>query len=249
MAVPFENQRSEPSDLRPVKISIEHISSGVWQRLLDATAFRSEYMRKEFFRKIDDLEKLRTDAEYNTGSIAASSAWLLFSAAFYFRPKRVLEIGTFIGKSALSIALGCDAAGEPCELHTCDNSNSIELPPVTESKIFQYKKQTSTQMLNVISMSGNKRPFDFAHFDGRIQPADLPLLARILDKNSVIALDDYAGVEKGVANIFMLRSSGLYNSHVIIPPCTQSILDRAGLIDKPKTALLVPTSLLEISPQ
>jgi len=56
------------------------------------------------------------------------------------------------------------------------------------------------------SMEGS---FNFAHFDGRIQREDFPYLRQLLLPNSIIALDDFEGMEKGVCNLIMMREYDL----------------------------------------
>jgi len=232
-----------------VKISFRQLSEIAWQQILSATAFKTHYAQAEFFRKIDALDELRKKADYNTGSISSSSAWLLYSAAFYFRPSRILEIGTFIGKSTLSLAMGADDRGEMCEIHTCDVSNDIDLPATTRSKIVQYKKTPSTAMLKQISESGDPRQFDFVHLDGRVQREDIQHIRSLVHENAVIALDDFEGIEKGVANLMLFRENQIFPGHAVIYPCEKKSLRENNLGDISTTALLVPARTIQILPQ
>lgn len=232
-----------------IKISFRQLSEVAWQQILSATAFKAHYFRSEFFKKIDGLEELRKKADYNTGSISASSAWLLYSSAFYFRPSRILEIGTFIGKSAISLALGAEERSEACEIHTCDASNDIDLPAMTRSKIVQYKKLQSTEMLKKIAEIGDTRVFDFVHLDGRVQRDDLSYIRKLVHENAIVALDDFEGVEKGVANLTMFRENQIFPGHVVIYPCEERLLLENGLHDISTTALLVPARTIRILPQ
>ena len=63
------------------------------------------------FRVLLSLEELRQNADYNTGSISTSSAWALYSVTSLFQPRMVLEVGTFIGKSTMSMAIAMDDSG------------------------------------------------------------------------------------------------------------------------------------------
>ena len=57
---------------------------------------------------LNGLEKGRRQADYNTGSINFSSAWSLYCLARHFKIEKAVEIGTFIGKSTISIAKGIE---------------------------------------------------------------------------------------------------------------------------------------------
>jgi predicted O-methyltransferase YrrM len=235
--------------MKNINVSFELLSNIVWQRLLDSSAYKAYYQKSDFFKKIDSLEELRKHADYNTGSISSSSAWLLYSAAHYFYPAKILEVGTFIGKSALSLALGAENAPAGCEIHTCDSSNDIDLPALSRTKIVQYKKSTSTDMFRKISGSHQAQQFDFMHLDGRLQPEDFSLLQKLLHPDAVIALDDFEGIEKGVTNLIKLRENKLLTSHIVVYPCSKDLLSAHHLVDRSTTALLIPSRMLQLTAQ
>src|SRR5262245_19029300 len=112
--------------MRPLELPSRLLSAAVWRRILESSTLLWFTRRDEFCRQMAALETLREQADYDTGSISVASAWALFSAAHLFAPKYLLEVGTFIGKSTLALALGTDAARSGVALHTCDMSNAIE---------------------------------------------------------------------------------------------------------------------------
>lgn len=235
--------------MKPINISLKLLSDVVWQRILEGTAMRLETDRAAFFEKVARLDALRAQASYNTGSISAASSWLLYSLACYFAPKKILEVGTFIGRSAVSLALGADTAGAPGELHTCDNSNEIMLPEMTATRIVQYPRCGSTAMLKQLQGSHAAGSFDFIHLDGRLMPEDGALLQALLHPNAILALDDFEGIEKGVANMLALRNAGLFKGHTAIYPCREEWLRRYGFNDDSSLALMIPASLLRLTAQ
>lgn len=83
------------------------------------------------------------------------------------------------------------------EIHTCDATNQIDIVQHPLTRIIQCKKQTSAQMLT--SLSGL---FDFAFIDGGLNESDLNRLAELLTDDAIMVLDDFEGMEKGVANLF-----------------------------------------------
>lgn len=227
------------------RLSTKLLSDAFWRAIFAPTT-QLRAKQQELLDLTESLEVLRAQAEYNTGSIGFSSAWSLYSVCRYFAPQRALEVGTFIGKSAISIAKAIDdnATGFPGELHTCDFSNAIRLPWQGQTRIHQYLKQSSTDML--LKLEGQ---FDFAHIDGRLQTDDFSLLASRLTPDAIVALDDFEGMEKGVINLINIRNAGICASHTLIYPCEGELLRQYGFSDRSLTALMIPVSLIELTSQ
>lgn len=236
--------------MRALELPARLLSDAVWRRILECSSHLLYTQREEFCKLMASLESLRERADYDTGSISMGSAWALFSASSHFGPKHLLEIGTFIGRSTLALALGADAARSGVALHTCDLSNALELPAVTRCTIRQYPRTSSTAMLaQLVAAHHADRAIDFMHFDGRLQPDDIPLLRTICSPDCIVALDDFEGVEKGVANLANMRTVGFLTSHLLIHPCRQELLREFGFPDHSSTALLLPANNLRMTPQ
>jgi predicted O-methyltransferase YrrM len=230
--------------MRPFNLSVRLFTQIFWQAVLENSARRWS-QRQDLFREIEGLEALRAGADYNTGSISAAASWCLYSVVRHFQLSRVLEVGTFIGRSTWSIATAIDHEGAAKgEIHTCDMSNAIDIPYRGATRITQYKKTSSTDMLGRLS-----GPFDFVHLDGRLTDKDGPLLAKLLSPEAIVALDDFEGVEKGVANLMYMRSVGLLPQHFLVYPTPASLLEKLGFSDVSLTAILVPTSLIRLTAQ
>lgn len=236
--------------MKPLEISTRLLSEAVWKKLFEASASRYLEKQQEFFRLMASLEALRGQAAYNTGSITTAAAWSLYALAHYFGPRRMLEVGTFIGKSTLALALGADDAGTGIDLHTCDMSNQLTLPRASKCAIRQYPGKSSTAMLaEIAAQERADGPFDLLYLDGRLQAQDFPLLAQICSPDLVVALDDFEGVEKGVANLINIRSHQFVPSHLLIYPCAESLLRQFGFMDHSSTALLIPQQALRLTAQ
>lgn len=138
-----------------------------------------------------------------TGSISRRSAELLWLLGRYFGPKTIAEVGTFIGRSTLSLYNGAKPSLDL--LATCDFTYDTWRAPSGEaaSKIRYYGKTSSTQMFQKLVAEGRK--IDLFLIDGRLAQEDLPLLDALINPNTIFILDDFEGVEKGVANALMLR--------------------------------------------
>jgi predicted O-methyltransferase YrrM len=237
--------------MRSVNISTRLLSEAAWRRILETSAPRLVDRKQAFFERMASLEELRETAEYNTGSISAVDAWALYSVASFFRPARILEVGTFIGKSTLSLAMGMDDARvRDGEIHTCDLSNEIQLPEVTSTRIVQYPKSKSTEMFEALAKRGaHPGGFDLVYLDGRLRKPDFRLLQRLCIAEPIVALDDFEGYEKGVANLAGMRAAEFLPDHLLIYPPGERLRRDFGFTDNSTTALMIPRSAIRLTAQ
>ena len=175
---------------------------------------------------IEDLEKL--DPARRTGSTNHASLIALWAVIRHFRPKVVAEIGTYIGKSTFVLAR------EGADVHTCDMTHNFKLPLTTS--ITQYHS-SSTEML--AKLNGN---IDLLHLDGRLQPDDKPHLERLFTPDTVITLDDFEGIEKGVWNAMQIDLS----QRILVYPPERELTERYAVGDA-TTAIILPN--LRLTPQ
>jgi predicted O-methyltransferase YrrM len=175
---------------------------------------------------IEDLEKL--DPARRTGSTNHASLIALWAVIRHFRPKVVAEIGTYIGKSTFVLAR------EGADVHTCDMTHDFKLPLTTS--ITQYHS-SSTEML--AKLDGN---IDLLHLDGRLQPDDKPHLERLFTPETVITLDDFEGIEKGVWNAMQIDLS----QRILVYPPERELTERYAVGDA-TTAIILPN--LRLTPQ
>ncbi len=230
-----------------INISVEMMSRMFWERVFSDSEFWIHNKRFVFFKQLSELDDLRGGADYKTGSISSASAWCLYCLSRFFAPENVLEVGTFIGKSTTAIMMGMEDGGVTNgSIHTCDFSNEISLPAVSKIKIVQYKKTSSLDMLR--SLTG-KNSFSFFHIDGRVGDQDLILMDKLSTADAIIALDDFEGVEKGVANYMMFRGSSIFTTHTLIYPCETSAITEVGLTGRSTTAVLFPKRLIRLTNQ
>jgi hypothetical protein len=115
----------------------------------------------------------------------------------------------------MAMAIGARTNLSEVNIHTCDFSNAIEIPAIPGVNLTQYKKTSSTEMFGRYALM--QREPGLIHLDGRISKADIDILGRINLNNTVILLDDFEGIEKGVVNALMLNTL-LARSHVLIYP-------------------------------
>ena len=233
--------------MEKIRINRLQFSNVVWSIIFENSFSFATSLRTEFFQKSEALDEHRRFANYNTGSITTSAAWTLFSACVFFKPKKIAEVGTFIGKSTFAIACAVDIVNNDSgEIFTCDFSNEIKLGFSTKTKITQFPMQSSTIMFSELSEKNQR--CDLLLLDGRLQADDFSLLSSILHTESVILLDDFEGIEKGVVNALQLMKS-LDATHYLAYPPSRELLRSHGLHETCTIGMIVPRKLVEYTNQ
>ena len=210
--------------MNPIQIGRQRFSDIFWG-IVDEKVDDFPY---EVIEKIvEDQQKLRSDADYNTGSVPYDDAVELYKLAKFFQPKVVAEVGTFIGVSTRTMRLGASSA----DIYTCDVSNRIQVDS-SDTKLHQYPKTSSTDMFK--DLAEKKVGVDLLYLDGRLQQEDFQYFPQIIHDQTIFVFDDFEGIEKGVVNAMRLDGA---NRLLIYP--------REGR----KTAVSLPLTLLQFVPQ
>lgn len=198
--------------MKQFAISQLKFSELFWDTIL--TNAESFAVRKvELQRAMLKQDKLRPLADYNTGSIPFASSWLLYSLTSYFLPSKITEVGTFIGRSTLSMAHALDDNGSPGEIETCDHSNGFDLGWEGKTTIKQNFHTNSTSMLSNINTDQ-----DFLFVDGRLTKEDITLTQNGHFDSCIFVFDDTEGFEKGAINQAMVQESFKQARYYIYPP-------------------------------
>jgi hypothetical protein len=221
-------------------LSESMIARSFWNELRSST--RSEEAVSETSRVFEHAEEISKLFETQTGSISRTSALLIWLLARYFQPKTIAEVGTYIGRSTLSLRGGAASTLE--FLATCDGSYDCWMPPVNDANmpIRYFGKTTSTVMFQQLVTEEKK--IDLFLLDGRISKEDIDLIQKLRTANSVFIVDDFEGVEKGVVNVLMLRER--FNDLLLLAP-EYDLSD--GWNDSHSLAVLVPSSNLRLTRQ
>ena len=61
-------------------------------------------------------------------------------------------------------------------------------------------------------------PFDLGFLDGRLINNDVEHISKIITDKSIIVLDDFVGIEKGVSNALALAQAMPLKKHLLILP-------------------------------
>ena len=196
------------------------------------------------------MDELRKDSDKNTGSISSSTSWMLFSTSLFFQPKTIMEVGSFIGKSTISMGIATDfySQNDECHIYCCDHSNEIKLPNYCKAQINQFHKTSSTDMLKSIP---SDIKFDLIHLDGWLQNEDFVLVKNHMHEKTLFVLDDFEGIEKGVINYLNLVNNAIIsrNSHRLIDPIKSEVLNKFNLIENSSTAIILPMQFINFSNQ
>jgi hypothetical protein len=224
------------------------ISEVLWQDLFADLELELASINARMSQAWQACEATRGQMAYNTGSISPSTGIALYALARRLAPRAVFEIGTFIGKSTVAMALGTEDAGvRDATIFTCDMSNDFYLKHASPTRIVGHARKGSTQALTEVA--GQGALVDLFHFDGRLAEPDIALLGRVARPNAVFAIDDYEGAEKGVANVSVLKAQPALRNHILAYPPDRALLARFGLHSRCLTAVLLPAGFFGFTSQ
>ena len=120
----------------------------------------------------------------------------------------------------------------------------LSYPYVGTTKITQFMKQDSTKMLECLTGK-----FDLLFIDGRIKNSDIKIILNLITDKSIIVFDDFEGIEKGVANLMLLRQSKEFNNHYQINPPSEEFLKLHNFHSGALLGLLVPINEFQLTNQ
>lgn len=222
-----------------LKINTKYISDGVWEYIYEQTYPYSHSRKQNLYELFRELEQLTIQADYPTGSTSFTTCWNLYSIISSFKVKRVIEIGTYIGRSALTMAHAIDdTLGQGGVIYTCDYSNKIQLPKITTTEVIQYPDTNSCEMLKDLERC-NIQKCDMAYIDGSLTSEDLLLLKKILCEKAILVFDDFQGATKGTHNVASVLLSKLFSDYFFFHPPSRNLRERFHLADHSSSALMI----------
>ena len=219
--------------------STDDLSAILWRRLLRDYAWDMDIIISQSISDVQATEVLREQLQSPTGSIPVSTSIWLTLLARRIKPKRVFEIGTFIGRSLTAIARGMKNG----TIITCDAKNGLVVGDMNGVSIECNPGRTSTAVL-----AEQTEPFDMFFIDGRLQEKDLSDVRRLSNPMTVYAFDDFEGTAKGVGNVMKMQGALRKENEemmLVVPPD----LNVRGIYDRSTLALLIPTTRMRFTYQ
>ena len=115
------------------------------------------------------------------------------------KPKKILEIGTLIGKSTYALALGSD-----CEIHTIDKNKDRFILHEGFERIIRYPETNSIEFWEM-SISG----FDLVFVDGWLKQKDVENMFESTLDNFWFLCHDYKFNDKGEEVVNRMLKEGM----------------------------------------
>ena len=161
----------------------------ILQCISNVNSNKKEIIVQDYGAKSKKLKGKRSVREiFKTSSSYGKNAILLYRISNYFKPKRILELGTSIGIGSLHLHLGYPSAHitsvEGCQ-ETFNlakqnlKSTNIEL---MNSTFYDYIKSLNEESFDLIFIDG--------HHDGEALKYYLKLLSNYIHNDTIIVLDD-----------------------------------------------------------
>ena len=167
-------------------------SQAVWETI--------RYRTKEYHRGMGSGMMDSTNKPF---ACSTETALMLRNLCWLFGVKRVIEIGTYVGKSATAMSEGMKGG----RIDTCDSETPDEL-------IYKGGTPYGTQVithreLSTLMLARLQDKADLFFFDGRIMQEDVGHIERLSHDKTVYLFDDAEGIEKGVCNMLLLQHLGI----------------------------------------
>ena len=235
--------------MNSINLSSPELSPIIWKHVIDNTGIELSQKIDDLLKHYKNLESYVSKMDFQTGSVSILSGITLYMLTKYFQPKKVFEVGTFIGRSTVSMALGISQYCDNGTIYTCDKDNDFYLNELKLGcEIQGMGKTLSTDALRKVCEKEDR--IDLFYFDGRLQESDLQYVAQLSGEDTIIIVDDFEGIEKGVINCALLKNCSPFRSYFLVYPCPKGFLDFLNSYgSRSMTALLVPPTIFRLTPQ
>ncbi len=161
----------------------------ILQCISNVNANRKEILVQDYGAKSKKLKGKRSVREiFKTSSSYGKNALLLYRISNYFKPKRILELGTSIGIGSLHLHLGYPSAHitsvEGCQETFNLAKQNLESTTVElmNNTFYDYIKSLNEESFDLIFIDG--------HHDGEALKYYLKLLDNYIHSDTIIVLDD-----------------------------------------------------------
>ncbi len=159
-------------------------------------------------------EKGRTDAKYTdlnntdeSGAITENDAMYLYDLVKKYKPKIILEIGTWFGTSAAIMAQGMIDTGISGHIFTCDK-HDLYMPRKPYASMIHFKNCKSDKFIPKLKIK-----IDMAFIDARMRKGDAKQIIKLFKGKIIIAVHD-RGWEKGALNVKEFKHCHKFKSYI-----------------------------------
>ena len=235
--------------MRTIDLSAPLVADSIWRTILIRSEDDLGSIRAELEKTLNTLDADIERMEHQTGSGRLIDTLFLHLVVRWLRPSTVVEVGTYIGKTATAMMTGMIESGaENPQLFTCDRNSPFFLKEQSfGSNIVGFPYTEGTQMFEKLVADGVSA--DLLYIDGRVGDMDLPLIDKLCRDDTFVMVDDYAGVEKGVVNIMMLNRLSHFDRYFLVEPVTRQLASELGFFGCGHTAMLIPNGAVRLATQ
>ena len=136
-------------------------------------------------------------------STSNADCYFLYETCLEYKPKKILEIGTLVGKSAYAMALGSD-----CEIHTVDKNRDRFIVHEGFERVIRYPDTESMEFWD-----RGISDFDFVFVDGWLKFEDCEnIFEKTLD-NFWFLCHDYRLNDKGEEVVNRMLKEGMKRNY------------------------------------
>lgn len=136
-----------------------------------------------------------------------------------YKPKNILEIGTFVGKSTYSLARVAHSNGKQFNIDTIDVQNKC-LKKINKIKQVKFHKGHSSKVLLNL-----KKKYDFIFVDANLDDETAKILKNLVKLKTLIVIHDFfPPIDKGIYNLFYL--SKYFNFYYYSPTIDKSLINK-----------------------
>ena len=169
-------------------------------------------MNKFFYtldkNKISKIKKKLLDFPHGNHTVLDKDCIFLSNLILYFKPKNILEIGTWIGKSTYSMCIASSENHKNFFIDSIDVHRKIYRSKfVNFSRNIKFHNGHSSRILPKL----NKK-YDFIFVDANLDLLSAKCLTKLIHKNTIIVFHDYYPLgDKGLQNLINLSKFLKYN--------------------------------------
>jgi hypothetical protein len=167
----------------------------------------------------DEVETVRMDLIVNVSkqecSTSVEDCLFLYLLIRYFKPKTILEIGTFVGSTLLSIVKACEKNNQDYQIYTIDLEDNLKVSLTEDQKShITFFHMHSDYATNLIS-----EKIDFIFADADLTEMTAKKLSPNMDASTIFATHDFVPpLDKGITSLVnIFEYSDLRQNHIIVP--------------------------------